>query len=105
MNTLFEDLEQGLNEAISVTKELSKSRRSLYIIDPENTYSAKDVRQIRMEAHMTQSEFAEFMNVSKKTVEAWEAGTNKVSGPACRLITLLKYQDGKNLPFLHIIQK
>ena len=42
-----------------------------------------------MKAGMTQSVFAAYMGVSKKTVEAWEGGRTHPTGPACRLLHIL----------------
>lgn len=39
---------------------------------------------------MTQVIFAQILGVSKKTVEAWEAGINSPNGPAKRIIGMLK---------------
>lgn len=38
---------------------------------------------------MTQSVFAAYMGVSKKTVEAWEGGRTHPSGSAFRLLEML----------------
>ena len=35
-------------------------------------------------------DFAQYMGVSVKTVEAWEAGRNHPEGAACRLLALTK---------------
>ena len=40
-------------------------------VTPEYT-TAKEIKQIRKELHLTQKEFAEFINCSKPTVERWE---------------------------------
>ena len=40
-------------------------------ITPEYT-TAKEIKKIRKELHLTQKEFAEFINCSKPTVERWE---------------------------------
>ena len=39
---------------------------------------------------MSQEMFAKVMGVSKKTVEAWEAGTNKPIGTARRMLSLIQ---------------
>ena len=39
---------------------------------------------------MTQATFAEAIGVSVKTVEAWEAGTNKPIGIARRFLSVIK---------------
>ena len=72
MSSLFDDLKQGLEEAISYEK-----------------YSNKEIRDIRMKAGMTQSVFAAYMGVSPKTVEAWECGRTHPTGPVFRLLDIL----------------
>ena len=59
------------------------------MILPVTEYSNKEIRDIRMKAGMTQSVFAAYMGVSKKTVEAWEGGRTHLIGPACRLLHIL----------------
>lgn len=53
--------------------------------------SASDIKRIRNDIfHMSQSSFALALGVSKKTVEAWECGTNDPSGTAKKLLYLLE---------------
>ena len=40
-------------------------------VTPEYT-TAREIKQIRKELHLTQKEFAEFVNCSKPTIERWE---------------------------------
>ena len=89
MNSLYEDLKQGLQEAIDYEKGDGKAKSVTYVIEPVKRYSNKEIRDIRNNAHMTQTVFADYMGVSKKTVEAWECGRIHPSGPACRLMYLL----------------
>lgn len=41
-------------------------------------------------ARPSQEVFAQYMGVSVKTVEAWEAGRNHPEGAACRLLAMTK---------------
>ncbi len=52
----------------------SQARVTAYVIEPVKEYSDKEIRDIRNKAGITQSVFASYMEVSKKTVEAWEKG-------------------------------
>ena len=63
---------------------------------PLREYSAMEIKEIRKKLHMTQAVFACFMGVSKKTVEAWEAGQNTPSGASLRLLFLA--DNDPNLP-------
>jgi len=75
MGSLFDDLKQGLEEAIEYEKGQGKARVKTYMIMPVKEYSNTEIREIRMRAGMTQGVFASYMGVSKKTVEAWWQNT------------------------------
>ena len=45
-------------------------------------------KQLEKKVNMTQTLFAQMLGVSKKTIEAWEAGTNIPNGSAMRLLQI-----------------
>jgi len=102
MSTLFEDLQQGLQEAIEFERGNGQARSVTYIITPITSYDHKEIRDIRRKAGMTQAVFASYMGVSKKTVEAWESGKTHPTGPACRLLNILSSGKDKDLSFVKI---
>lgn len=107
MGKMFEDLKEGLNDAINDVK-LSKKvlRRNVIHIEPLVNYKPKDIKNVRAKVGMTQGLFANFLGVSVKTVEAWESGTNKPSGASNRLITMLD-MDNKlvnRFPFVNVLK-
>ena len=93
MSALFEDLQQGLLEAIEIEKGNSKGRKTTLRITPVTDYSPADIKRVRQKAGMTQRSFADFMGVSIKTVEAWEGGQTHPSGTACRLMEVLSKEE------------
>lgn len=93
MSSLFDDLKQGLEEAIAYEKGRGKARVKTYKIMPVKEYTNKEIREIRMKAGMTQSVFAAYMGVSKKTVEAWECGRTHPTGSVFRLLDVLTAED------------
>ncbi len=53
------------------------------------TVKSEDIKMIRNILGMTQKEFAEFTNVSKRTVERWESTDEDISGPITVLLDML----------------
>lgn len=100
MSTLFDDLKQGLEEAIVYEKGQGTARVKTYMISPVREYSNIEIREIRMKAGMTQSVFASYMGVSKKTVEAWEGGRTHPTGPVFRLLEILASDDLEKTNFI-----
>lgn len=59
-------------------------------VAPIPSYTADDIKHIRLSTGLTQRMFAEAMGVSQKAVEAWEAGKNAPAGPAVRMLGFLQ---------------
>lgn len=100
MSSLFDDLKQGLQEAIDYEKGQGEARVKTYMILPVKQYSGKEIREIRMKAGMTQGVFAAYMGVSPKTVEAWECGRTHPTGPVFRLLDILEKNDIEETNFV-----
>ena len=52
--------------------------------------SAEDIIKIRKRLSLTQQRLADFMNVSKKTVEYWERKKKPITGPVVTLLKILE---------------
>ena len=100
MSTLFDDLKEGLREAIDFEKGNGKAKTVTFMIEPVKKYSNEDIKRIRNKAGMTQSVFANYMGVSPKTVEAWELGRTHPTGPAYRLLDILAENKEDTLSFI-----
>lgn len=83
----------SLNEVIDDLENSNGSnlKRTILTIDVNTvrTFTPSEIKNIRLENNLTQNLLAKFLCVSKKTVEAWEAGKNKPNGPSSRLLDLL----------------
>ena len=108
MGSVYESIMTGLNEAVedADSKEKKLVRRKLDIV-PVKEYQADEVREIRKSTGMSQKTFANFLGVSDKTVEAWEAGMNHPSGAASRLLSMIEMDNDlvKEFPFVRVIEK
>lgn len=102
MSTLFDDLQEGLLQAIDYAKGNGSAHTVTYRIEPVTEWNKNQIRNIRIKSQMTQRVFAEYLGVSVKTVEAWERGRTHPTGPANRLISFLAYGQIHSLPFITV---
>ena len=102
MSNLFDDLQEGLLQAIDYAKGNGPARTVTYRIDPVVELNKDQIREIRMQAQMTQNVFADYLGVSVKTVEAWERGRTHPTGPAYRLMSFLAQNQIQSLPFISV---
>lgn len=103
MESLFEDLCVGLQQAIDYEKGVGEAKATTYIISPVKKYSCEEIKEIRKKAGMTQAVFANYMGVSQKTVEAWERGRTHPTGPAYRLLNILSEGEENELSFIKAV--
>lgn len=87
---VFEDIVQGLKEAIAYEHGTGKARVQKRTFNPVGEMAPSEIKELRQSLSMSQVSFAIVMGVSTKTVEAWEAGTNMPNGPARRFMQALK---------------
>lgn len=52
------------------------------------TYTGAEVLSIREQRQLSQSRFAHLLGVSVRTLQSWEQGVRKPSGPALRLLQI-----------------
>ena len=90
MGRVFDDIREGLNQAIDYERGKGKAKITVVAIFPIDNFSREEIRAIRIATGLTQVSFAKFMGVSTKTVEAWESGRNHPEGAACRLLSMTK---------------
>lgn len=88
--SVFDKIKCGLEEAIAYERGTLDAKITKLTVRPVAQYDATEIKSIRVNTGLTQVLFAEFMGVSVKTIEAWEAGRNHPAGAACRLLELTK---------------
>ncbi|MBI1309784.1 helix-turn-helix domain-containing protein [bacterium] len=79
---------RAFTEALENGSDLSEvftCRKIVLDLRPE-AYSPELVKQTRELLNLSQTLFAEFLGVSRKTVQAWEQGTNPPQDIACRFM-------------------
>lgn len=106
MSSVYESIMAGLTEAVEDAQSKDKKlRRRVVTIVPVKEYSASEIQAIRKSTGLSQRLFAGYMGVSDKTVEAWEAGKNRPSGAASRLLTMMEMDADltKEFPFVKVL--
>lgn len=61
---------------------------------PRRELSAPDVKTVREQFGLSQSQMAAFLNVSKRTLENWEQGRRNPTGPARTLLRIMELEPG-----------
>jgi len=88
---VYKQLKGSLKEAIRYHKgKKSLQTRELIIPDPPKILKPKDIVNLRTSLSVSQSIFSDILNVSVKTVQAWEAGRRQPAQSALRLLEILK---------------
>lgn len=103
MSEVYESIVKGLSESIEDARCGGKIlKRRIVTIVPVKNYNAQEVKEIRKRTGMSQRLFAGYMGVSTKTVEAWEAGTNRPSGSSSRILSMMEMNEDltKEFPFV-----
>lgn len=89
-NEFFEDLRSGLLAAIDHAKGKRADLRTTSLPRPPKELSAKEIAKLRTRLNVSQAVFASYLNISKRTVQAWEQGLGKPSGASLKLLAIAK---------------
>lgn len=92
--TLFDDLVQSLKEAKAISKGEAKASRRFEIVPT-------DVKAVREQIGLSQSDFARLMRVSIKTLQNWEQHRRNPTGPAAALLKIVSTAPDIALKSLH----
>ena len=102
---VFDDIMSSLNELIDDAqgKETKVIKHKVSVKDVP-AFSPEEIKEVRLNAGMTQWLFASTIGVSKKSVESWECGRCVPDGSARRMIGLIR--DVPNFAYdLKLIEK
>ncbi len=93
-NEDFEMLVAGIQEAKEIKKGRKKPKRVIEIKPP-------DIKSVREQLNVSQSEFALMIGVSLRTLQNWEQGRRKPEGPAKALLRVAARNPRAVLDALH----
>lgn len=87
MSRLFEELKEGLEEAITYVRsgEGAVNTRT-------RQFMPSELQQVRAKTGLTQEQFATIIGSSVATLRKWEQGSRQPSGAAQTLIKVIAYR-------------
>ena len=80
---------QALHKVGAVDKQTMR-RFDGACLTPVQPLSAKQIRALREREHVSQTVFANYLNVTPNLVSKWERGEKRPSGPALKLLSLVE---------------
>ena len=69
--------------------EITMRQVKALCLPAKREFRPEDIRRIRLANHVSQAVFAAILGTGKTTVQQWEQGQKKPSGPAQRLLDLI----------------
>jgi putative transcriptional regulator len=80
---LFDELLQSVTEAAAIERGQAKPSRTFEV------KTANDVARVRGKLGLSQTKFAQFLGISENTLQNWEQGRRKPTGPAKVLLEVV----------------
>jgi len=80
---------RGLHEAGLITKRRMSEFKALCNLDVHEI-TPQQIKALREKAQVSQAVFAAVLNTSLSTVQKWEVGDKKPSGPSLKLLNLIE---------------
>ncbi len=89
-NEFFEELKQSMIEGLEHAQGKRCDLRVTTLPRPPKKLTSSEIAKIRSRTKLSQSVFAMYLNVSVKTVQAWEQGSRKPSDAALKLLSIAR---------------
>lgn len=88
----FADLKEAMEDAVAFEAGKRSNLRVTRIQAPRppKAMSPRAIAQIRQKLNCSQAVFAMMLNISPKTVQAWEQGSREPGDAALKLLTIAK---------------
>jgi putative transcriptional regulator len=80
---------RGLYELGAVDAKTMRQFKTFRLEEPKS-YTAYEIKRLRLREKASQAVFAKYLNTSISTVQKWEIGEKKPSGPALKLLDLVE---------------
>jgi putative transcriptional regulator len=75
-------------EVGTIDKETMRSFDASCLVNPE--FDPEEIKLLREKSKVSQPAFARRLNVSSSTVQKWESGAKRPSGPSLKLLSVVQ---------------
>lgn len=86
----FDRLMKSADQALEHAEGKRKDLRTTVLVKPPIQMKKAEIVNLREKLNVSQAVFANYLNISVKTVQAWEQGIGRPSGAALKLLTIAK---------------
>jgi putative transcriptional regulator len=86
----FAELQLSLEQALQHARGERRDLRTTVLPSPPKPMKKQEIVKLRQQLNLSQAVFASVLNVSVKTVQAWEQGLRQPSDAALKLLTIAK---------------
>jgi putative transcriptional regulator len=86
----FAELKLSLEQALQHASGERHDLRTTTLPAPPKPMKKQEIVKLRQQLNLSQAVFASVLNVSVKTVQAWEQGLRQPSDAALKLLTIAK---------------
>jgi putative transcriptional regulator len=86
----FAELKLSLEQALQHSRGERHDLRTTVLPAPPKPMKKEEIVKLRQQLNLSQAVFASVLNVSVKTVQAWEQGLRQPSDAALKLLTIAK---------------
>lgn len=88
----FAELKEAMEDALAFEQGKPRDLKitRIQVPSPPKAMSPKEIIQIRRKLNCSQSIFAMMLNISPKTVQAWEQGSREPGDAALKLLSIAK---------------
>ena len=80
---------EGMYAAGTIDKETMRTFDETCLADLQEL-TPGEIKALRENNHVSQPVFARYLNTSQSTVQKWETGAKRPSGPALKLLSLVQ---------------
>lgn len=80
---------EGMYAAGTIDKETMRTFDESCLAVPV-TLKPEDIKALRERNHVSQPVFARYLNTSESTIQKWETGAKRPSGPALKLLSIVE---------------